>query len=93
MLPSGTTIKTSTCHPQTWSVLTVLQATFSNRKTNRLVFPVLLAISSQQKALQVAQSAQVATTKLRAVSNHASNVAAAQEENEHGAVVLLKDTA
>ena len=84
---------TSIWNPKIWSVLTVLQATFSNRKTNRLVFPVLLATFSQQKALHVAQSAQVATTKLRAVSNRASNVAAAQEECKQGAVVLLKDTA
>ena len=84
---------TSICHPKILSVLTVLQATFSYRRTNRLVFPVLLAISSQQKAFQVAHSVQVVTTKLRAASNHALNVAAAQVECKQGAVVLQKDTA
>jgi hypothetical protein len=74
--------------------MTVLQATFSSRKTNRLVFPVLLVISShQQKALQVAQSAQVATTKLRAASNHASNVAAVRRARGKRVVAQLRATA
>ena len=78
MLQSGMLHLENIYHPKTLSVLTALLANSSCRTIIRHAFLVLLVTSSQQQALQVVSSAQVAIIRRMQARHLVFSVTAAQ---------------